>query len=222
MAKVKYELTEETKEINGVTLHRIKRIEDGVLGGFIEKEENLSQNRGNAWVEDEACVYGNARVFGNALVSNSAIVCGNAEVGNRAKIYDNAVVKGDTEINGDAEIFGNAVLDLNIKIDGDVKIGVPFDKWLDDVWSNAPFTDKKRVNNNELQEMLDFVTDSDLRIKLFVSLIHGSDGADMRWILFDSPYVEYFDEFDSDLAEQFIWYYQHFKDAVMNDESRGF
>ena len=57
----KYEMTSETKIVNGVTLYRIKAlisfgdIHEGDIGGFIEKEENLS-NEGNAWV------YGNAKV----------------------------------------------------------------------------------------------------------------------------------------------------------------
>ena len=65
----KYELTGETKEIGGVTLHRIRALVDipgndvkaGDLGGWIEVERNLSQ-KGAAWVADEA------RVMGEALV----------------------------------------------------------------------------------------------------------------------------------------------------------
>ena len=51
----KYELTAETKFVCGKTLHRIKAlisfgcIEAGELGGWIEKEENLSHD-GDAWV----------------------------------------------------------------------------------------------------------------------------------------------------------------------------
>ena len=46
----KYELTSETKVINGVELHRIKALESfgnikkGELGGWIESEKNLSQD----------------------------------------------------------------------------------------------------------------------------------------------------------------------------------
>ena len=39
----KYEFTNEIRRYNGRLLHRIQRIEDGKLGGWIEKEENLSQ-----------------------------------------------------------------------------------------------------------------------------------------------------------------------------------
>lgn len=63
----KYELTTEYKEFLGRKLYRIKAltsfsdVEEGDLGGWIEKEENLSQ-KGNAWV------FGNATVFDNAEI----------------------------------------------------------------------------------------------------------------------------------------------------------
>ena len=49
----KYELTKETKQLFGLTLFRIRVLKDfggfqkGDLGGWIEKEENLS-HEGNA------------------------------------------------------------------------------------------------------------------------------------------------------------------------------
>ena len=68
---MKYKLTDETKEYFGITLHRIVcvtafgNVAVGDVGGFIEKEENLSQYD-NAWVYDNAYVGGNAKVCGNA------------------------------------------------------------------------------------------------------------------------------------------------------------
>lgn len=44
-----------------------KYAKEGELGGYIEKEENLSQE-GNAWVLGNALVYDNARVSGDARV----------------------------------------------------------------------------------------------------------------------------------------------------------
>lgn len=79
----KYEFTGETKEINGITLHRIRAVRDfgdvraGDVGGWIEKEDNLSQ-KGNAWVYGDALVYGNALVYGDAQVYGNARVCGGA------------------------------------------------------------------------------------------------------------------------------------------------
>lgn len=58
----------------GTELFRIKAlisfsdVEKGELGGYVEKEENLSHS-GNAWVYGDARVYGNARVYGDAEVS---------------------------------------------------------------------------------------------------------------------------------------------------------
>ena len=40
-------------------------VKEGDLGGYIEKEGNLSQS-GNAWVYGNACVSGDARVSGDA------------------------------------------------------------------------------------------------------------------------------------------------------------
>ena len=87
----KYELTSETKVFFGKTLYRIKalvqfgNVNAGDLGGWIEKEENLSQY-GNARVS------GGARVYGNARVSGDARVYGDAEVYGNAWVYGNAEV----------------------------------------------------------------------------------------------------------------------------------
>jgi len=76
---MKYEFTKETREFLGRTLHQIKAVADfgevkaGDLGGWIEKEENLSQG-GACWVG------GNAQVWGDAQVYDNAQVCDNARV----------------------------------------------------------------------------------------------------------------------------------------------
>ena len=81
--KKKYELNSETIEIDGTILHRIKALKDfsdvkaGDLGGWIEKEDNLSQS-GDARIGGDARVYGNAVVFGNARVDENEVVFGQA------------------------------------------------------------------------------------------------------------------------------------------------
>ena len=74
----KFELTAEfVTNVFGKKLFRIKAlvafgdVEKGELGGFIEKEDNLSHDD-NAWVSGNAWVYGDARVSGNAQVSGNA------------------------------------------------------------------------------------------------------------------------------------------------------
>lgn len=44
-------------------------IKAGDVGGYVQSEENLSQE-GNCWVFRDAKVYGDARVCGNAFVKN--------------------------------------------------------------------------------------------------------------------------------------------------------
>jgi len=98
-----YEFTGETKILNNeITLKRIRAIRDigtdvkaGDLGGWIEKESNLSDN---AWVFEDAEVYGNARVYGDAWV------------------YGNALVYGDARVFGNARVFGEARIAENIHL----------------------------------------------------------------------------------------------------------
>ena len=65
---------------------RIKYAEVGDLGGYIEKEDNLS---GDAWVSGDARVSGNAWVSGNAQVYGNARVYGNAQVSGDARVSNN-------------------------------------------------------------------------------------------------------------------------------------
>ena len=88
-------------------------VKKGDLGGYIEKESNLS-HRGSCWVYKNAKVCGSARVFENAKIFDNAEIYGNAKVyGNakasgKAQIYDNAEVYGDAEVFDEAEVYGNA------------------------------------------------------------------------------------------------------------------
>ena len=99
----KFKLTSEfIVDISGVKLFRIKaliefgNVKAGDLGGYIEKEKNLS-HMGNAWVSGNAQVFGNARVFGNAWVSGDAQVFGNARVSGDAQVFGDARVSGDKD-----------------------------------------------------------------------------------------------------------------------------
>ena len=62
---------------------KIKYADIGDLGGYIEKENNLS---GDAWVSGNAQVSGDARVFGDAQVSGDAWGYGNAQVSGDARV----------------------------------------------------------------------------------------------------------------------------------------
>lgn len=129
----KYEFTGETMTIHDERqnedhlLHRIVALKDieinenikiskGELGGFVESEENLSQE-GNCWLDGHehylAVAYGNAKILDDAYVDGETIVYDNAEIGGNAKIVDSKI--GGNCIVEDIEIIGGRFCE-NIKI----------------------------------------------------------------------------------------------------------
>ena len=125
----KYELTNETKTLaDGTVLHRIRAlmeprfgVEAGELGGFVEGENNLSQD-GDAWVSGDAKVYGKAWVSGNAEISGNANVSGDAKVYGKAWVSGNACVSGDAKVSGNAEVYGKAWVSGNARVYGDAEV----------------------------------------------------------------------------------------------------
>lgn len=146
----KFELTSESIVRCGRKLFRIKalttfgEVQKGDLGGFVEKEENLS-NDDNAWVYNNASVFGDAKVCGNAKVFNNARVCGNA------KIYGNAWVCGDAEVFGSAEVYNDVQICGNAQVCGNAKV---FDNaWVRNnahVFDNAEVYGSARISGNAM------------------------------------------------------------------------
>ena len=136
----KYELTEESQEIGGILLsykanvYRIRALRDfgdvkkGDLGGFIQKERNLSQE-GDCWVYDTSMVYGNAEVRDNAKVSGDswvfrhACISGNASVGLDSRIHGSACVTKNACVSNGCDIGGNSLMTDNAVIYNHVRIG---------------------------------------------------------------------------------------------------
>ena len=131
----KYELTDETKVVNGVTLHRIRTVRDipehaiksGDLGGWLETAENLSHD-GAAWVTDSAYVMGKARVMGNALVADSALVTdsahvmGKARVTGKALVADSALVTDSAHVMDFARVMGRALVADSARVMGNALV----------------------------------------------------------------------------------------------------
>ena len=92
MESKKYEFTGVTKETWAGTLHQIRAIRDfgnieaGDIGGWIEKEENLSHD-GDCWVYGDASVCGDAEVtttvktFGNAFIYKITVTDNHIKIG---------------------------------------------------------------------------------------------------------------------------------------------
>ena len=94
----KYELTSNFKMCSGKKIFQIRALVNlkngvkvGELGGWIEKEENLS-HIGDAWVSGNAKITGDACVTDNAWVSGDAWVTDNAWVTGKAHVAGNAWV----------------------------------------------------------------------------------------------------------------------------------
>jgi carbonic anhydrase/acetyltransferase-like protein (isoleucine patch superfamily) len=121
----KFELVAElTKEFFGKKLFRIRAlvsfgdVDEGELGGWVEKEECLDQS-GDAWVSGNAQVSGDAQVSGNARVYGDAWVSGNAQVSGNARVYGDAWVSGNAQVYGDAWVSGNAQVSGDARVYGD-------------------------------------------------------------------------------------------------------
>ncbi len=61
-------------------------IKAGTLGGFIEKEDNLS-HEGNCWDYDEALVFKNGHVYENANIHGIAVIRENVGESTKIKTY---------------------------------------------------------------------------------------------------------------------------------------
>ena len=117
----KYEFSEETQKIDDIILHRIKALRDfsdvkkGDLGGWVEKESNLSHD-GNCWIYNNAKAFNNAKVYGNSVIYNEVIICDSAHV------YDNVRIFNRVRIGSNARVYGNSVLCGNVVIEGSANI----------------------------------------------------------------------------------------------------
>lgn len=117
----KYKFTGETKKFKGRILHRIRRIEDGLIGGWIEKEGNLS-HEGNCFVYDNAMIFGNAKIYDDVRVSDNAMVYDSARIFGDAMVYGYAIVRNNAEIFGNAKVFDNTKVSSDAIVYGNARV----------------------------------------------------------------------------------------------------
>lgn len=156
---MKYEFTGEISKYLGKTLHRIRTVSDivgtngishieaGTLGGWIEKEDNLSQF-GSCWIFD------GARVFNDAQVREDAWIRDRATIYDKAHVYGNAFVYGDAIIRGKSKVFGKAVIGMGANIDdyaevsGSATIGRAFVGDTSKVFDNVMLDNNVKIVND--------------------------------------------------------------------------
>ena len=90
-------------------------IEIGTIGGYVEKESNLSQS-GECWIGGDAKVYGNAKVSNHAHVKDDAVVKDNAIVTDMTLVDHGAIIKDYATVSASAYVSGNSVIYGNSKI----------------------------------------------------------------------------------------------------------
>lgn len=138
---MKWEFVEDDKQllvsnIGPVIVTRIRALErrysDGVnddvmvgdLGGYIERESNLSQC-GLAWVANGACAYENAKIcgdailgkgaqlFGRAMLTDEVMVSGAARIGGVTVVRNSITIVGAVVTTGNTMIYGSGTLSAN-------------------------------------------------------------------------------------------------------------
>ena len=121
----KYEITD-IEHPKDPGLHRIRALRrvsetvgPGTLGGYVQSEENLSQENDGAWIYGEAICCESAIVTkggfltDHARASGSALISGEAEIGGYARVRDRAIVTGGT-VQENALVCGEAVVRKNV------------------------------------------------------------------------------------------------------------
>jgi len=105
----KYELTTNKTTLYDRTVYQIKALKDfgdvkkGDLGGYIEKEANLSQ-QGNCWVYDEATILRDAILLDDAVMRDYAIIT------DSVMLSDNVVMMGLTLLGWDIKMSGDILI----------------------------------------------------------------------------------------------------------------
>ena len=154
--KPKYEFTGKTKVFEGITLHQIKRLSDGYVGGWIESEANLS-HEGTCWVWDNAMVFGHALVSGNAKLFDKAIVRDYAIVTDNAKVCGCGVVRDRAVACGNASIGG--IVSGSARVSGKASVGESFV-----IWQSSAV---KHGYGTELYQVLHL-----LKVRLILFVVH--------------------------------------------------
>lgn len=96
-------------------------IRRGQYGGYVQSLDNLS-HRGAAWVADQACLLGNARVWGDAWIGERAVVREGAWVFETATVRGQATVAGAARIFGQARVYGQSYIGGHVLVAGQAVI----------------------------------------------------------------------------------------------------
>ena len=158
---MKYELIETNLRNNKV--YRIKALKNfsdvmkGDIGGFVENENNLSQE-GSCWI------YGNSEVFGNSIIKDDAKIFGslisNSIIENNSCIYNSNI--HDSEISDSnircSKVIGSYISEYaNImysNIDGNNFVDIKGNVYIykSDIYGKCKIYDKVKIINSKIYD----------------------------------------------------------------------
>lgn len=107
--------------------YRIQALKDfgdvkaGDIGGFVENENNLSQE-GLCWIYDDAYCGNDARILHNAKMYNNSFACGKACLLDNVRMYDNSIITDNCYARDNVILSGNAVISENVRLYNNVFI----------------------------------------------------------------------------------------------------
>ena len=127
MMNKKYKLCEDDTIVrDGRKLYRLQALREfrqgvkaGDLGGYVEKEANLSQE-GTCWLFGKACAYEDARVEGDAMMHGHATIRGKAKLLEEARVFEQAIVQGEAKIGGESVLHDQVVVGGKAEVQGRV------------------------------------------------------------------------------------------------------
>ena len=93
----------------------------GDIGGYVEKEDNLSQ-KGNCWIDGDSMALDDSKISGDSYLHGHVLTIGNATVSGNAFIKDGCTVTGDAVIDGDVCITSNSHVSGKSKVTGKVRL----------------------------------------------------------------------------------------------------
>lgn len=130
------ELTDETLEFEGHTLHRIRatknlperHIHKGTLGGWVESVKNVGAS---GWIADDAKAFGDARVrdsllYGTAVLCDGAVLTETSTAGDECRIDGGSVIR-QSKIFQDAHITDATVIRSTITLGTRITDGIIWD-----------------------------------------------------------------------------------------------
>lgn len=120
LATPKYEFTNNKKLMFEQTLIQIQATKDftradgfkvkkGDLGGFIQSEQNLSQD-GLCWLDETSCALHSARILDDALALNGSILRDSSVLCEKTTLKDSTIC-GKASISGESQIKSSSIAD---------------------------------------------------------------------------------------------------------------